>query len=255
MIPINAIFYKNFLISVFITRLQLQQLFFCCTGFTLDWFSTLVPELDLLCQELQSDMQEAMLCDDDGATGTAETSNTTVVPKKRKRRTLGSYCAAYGCHNSRRNCTLSMFRFPKEKERCRKWVQNTRRDDLRTVPLERLYTYELCSNHFENSQFTNPERKNRLTKHAIPTLFNVPNPPQKITPTRPLKKRNGKVQSKSSESIDCIAEPDACTPSTSTEKQQCDTPKKKTFKAKNTSITYKTVAKRTVQKDAPQGIC
>ena len=60
-------------------------------------------------------MEEATLCDDDVA-GSVE---TTVVPKKRKRRTLGTYCTAYACHNSRRNCKLSMFRFPKEEERCK----------------------------------------------------------------------------------------------------------------------------------------
>ena len=103
-------------------------------------------------------MEEATLCDDDVA-GSVE---TTVVPKKRKQRTLGTYCAAYACHNSRRNCKLSMFRFPKEEERCEKWIQNTRHDDLRKLPLHKLYTYELCSDHFESSQFTNVEKKTHL---------------------------------------------------------------------------------------------
>ena len=172
-------------------------------------------------------MEEATLCDDDVA-GSVE---TTVVPKKRKRRTLGTYCAACACHNSRRNCKLSMFRFPKEEERCKKWIQNTKRDDLRKLPLHKLYTYELCSDHFESSQFTNVEKKNRLIPDAIPTLFNVPNPPPKITPSRPLKNRNEKVQSKSSESISCTGEYDACIPSSSTGNEQCDdTPKKKQLK-------------------------
>ena len=60
----------------------------------------------------------------------AENANVSNKPK-RKRKTLGTYCAAIDCHNSRRNCNLSMFRFPKSEERCRKWVQNTRRDDIR----------------------------------------------------------------------------------------------------------------------------
>lgn len=64
-----------------------------------------------------------------------------------KKKSLGTYCAAWECHNAMGNCKLSMFRFPKDEERCRKWVQNTRRDDLRKVPLNKLYNLELCSIH------------------------------------------------------------------------------------------------------------
>ena len=71
------------------------------------------------------------------------------------------HCAAWECHNARVNCKLSMFRFPNDEERCRKWVQNTRRDDLRNVLLNKLYNLELCSIHFEDSQFRNKERRNR----------------------------------------------------------------------------------------------
>ena len=80
------------------------------------------------------------------------------------------------------NCILGYIR-------CRKWVQNTRRDDLRAVPIEKLYEYRLCSTHFEDSQFMNLETKNKLRWDAVPTLFNVPNPPKRITPIRKPKKR------------------------------------------------------------------
>ena len=46
-----------------------------------------------------------------------------------------------------------MFWFPKDEERCRKWVQNSRWDDLRTVPIQKLCHFQLCSKHFEDSQF------------------------------------------------------------------------------------------------------
>ena len=68
-----------------------------------------------------------------------------------RKKSLGTYCAAWECYNARGNYKLSMFRFPKDEERCRKWVQNTRRDDLRNVPLNKLYNLELCSIHFEDS--------------------------------------------------------------------------------------------------------
>ena len=93
----------------------------------------------------------------------AEINVDTPQPKgKRKPKTLETYCAAVDCHNSRRNCKLSMFRFPKDEQRCKKWVQNTRCEDIRNIPSHKLYSYELCSNHFEDSQFTDKEKKNQL---------------------------------------------------------------------------------------------
>ena len=43
----------------------------------------------------------------------------------------------------------------------------------------------MCQNHFEDSQFTNVSTKKRLITTAVPTLFDIPNPPQKIAPKRP----------------------------------------------------------------------
>ena len=43
--------------------------------------------------------------------------------------------------------------------------------------------------HFEDSQFMNISTKNRLIHTVVPTLMNLPNPPPKLTPSRPLPKR------------------------------------------------------------------
>ena len=48
--------------------------------------------------------------------------------------------------------------------------------------------YTLCSKHFEDSQFMNPAKKNSLIHTAVPTIFDVPNPPPSVTPKRPLPK-------------------------------------------------------------------
>ena len=82
-----------------------------------------------------------------------------------------------------------MFQFPKDPARCAQWVQNTRCDDLRKIPVEKLYNYELCSNHFEDSLFTNKGKKKRLIWTAVPTLYDVPNPPKNITPSQQVKTR------------------------------------------------------------------
>ena len=49
--------------------------------------------------------------------------------------------------------------------------------------------YRVCSNHFEDSQFMNISTKNKLIHTAVPTLMNLPNPPPKLTPSRPLTKK------------------------------------------------------------------
>ena len=56
-----------------------------------------------------------------------------------------------------------------------------------TYPTEKLNKqYCVCSNHFEDSQFMNISTKNKLIHTAVPTLMNMPNPPAKLTPSRPL---------------------------------------------------------------------
>ena len=46
---------------------------------------------------------------------------------------------------------------------------------------EQLYNnFRLCSDHFEDSQFTNPDKK-RLVWNAVPTLFYVSNCPHPMT--------------------------------------------------------------------------
>ncbi len=70
--------------------------------------------------------------------------------------------------------------------RCRKWVQNTRREDIGGKSAKDLYTScRLCSAHFEDSQFMNANEKKRLIWTAVPTLFEFPNSP----PSRPSRKR------------------------------------------------------------------
>ena len=93
-----------------------------------------------------------------------------------------------------------------------------RREDIRHLSVQKLYNYELCSDHFEESQFTNKEKKNRLIRTAIPTLFNVPNPPPMVTPARSVRKKL-----KMTESIDIVH---------TDQNETSDTPRKKKLKRK-----------------------
>ncbi len=113
-------------------------------------------------------------------------------------------CSAPSCSNSSyKNKGLSFFRVPKG-DRGKKWIVNMRREDLLKFLEERSdYLYEnikLCAVHFEHSQFMN-EKKNSLKHDALPTLFNVPNPPPSVEISRPnpmetIRKRQAEIAAK-----------------------------------------------------------
>ena len=69
--------------------------------------------------------------------------------------------------------------------RCKKWRINSRGEHLDKLTVKQLHqNRRLCAAHFENSQFMNINKRDKLTPKAIPTIFNVPNPPTTITPKR-----------------------------------------------------------------------
>jgi THAP domain len=72
--------------------------------------------------------------------------------------------------------------------RCKIWLVNCRRADLdkffKSNPNYLYNNCRLCSDHFEHSQFVDPVLKRRLTASAVPTIFNVPAPPQKLCSSR-----------------------------------------------------------------------
>ncbi|KAG8225334.1 hypothetical protein J437_LFUL005348 [Ladona fulva] len=103
----------------------------------------------------------------------------------------GNWCSAINCSNSsKKTDEISFFRFPKEEvrihspSRSRKWVIATRRQDLLGKSSAYLYNNcRICSNHFEDVMFLN-NMKNRLHSHAVPKLFDVPNPPPMVSSKR-----------------------------------------------------------------------
>ena len=78
-------------------------------------------------------------------------------------------------------------------------MQNTRRKDLiGKTPWYLHNNCRLCSRHFEPSQFANKMQK-RLKWNAVPTLFDIPNPPRPINTGRRPRKRA--VEAGASESV------------------------------------------------------
>jgi len=68
--------------------------------------------------------------------------------------------------------------------RCKQWVTNCRTKSLEKKSAEELNKhFRLCSLHFEQSQFMNISCSS-LIWCAIPTIFNVPNPPRPLHSSR-----------------------------------------------------------------------
>ena len=58
------------------------------------------------------------------------------------------------------------------------------REDLRSYTLDLYKSYHLCENHFEESKLKNKDNKKAgIICYVVQTLFNVTNPPPKVTPT------------------------------------------------------------------------
>ncbi|KAK3879437.1 hypothetical protein Pcinc_015989 [Petrolisthes cinctipes] len=109
------------------------------------------------------------------------------------------FCASIRCTNSRKKKPdLSFFRFPKDKERSRRWVQHSRREDLLGRTSESLYrSCVFCAEHFEDSQFMNSDKK-KLVWDAVPTKFDVPNLPPQVTSKRPPRTSRDPIPNKKS---------------------------------------------------------
>uniref|UniRef100_A0A672YLK2 THAP domain containing 12a n=1 Tax=Sphaeramia orbicularis TaxID=375764 RepID=A0A672YLK2_9TELE len=78
------------------------------------------------------------------------------------------------------NCTSGksdpqyLFRFPRDPERCKKWVEKCQRQDLADKPPDQLYRYyRLCGKHFDTSAFDSVSPV--LKDDAIPTIFDLTN--------------------------------------------------------------------------------
>ncbi|XP_048388331.2 52 kDa repressor of the inhibitor of the protein kinase-like isoform X2 [Stegostoma tigrinum] len=89
---------------------------------------------------------------------------------------MPNFCAAPNCSRGSTNYPdLPFFRFPRDRERCQKWVENCRRADLENRSAEQLHKqYRLCARHFEQSLIcTNSPYRTVLKDNAVPTLFDL----------------------------------------------------------------------------------
>ncbi|ELU16126.1 hypothetical protein CAPTEDRAFT_213058 [Capitella teleta] len=86
----------------------------------------------------------------------------------------GSFCAAAGCSEKKQvSRNRHFFRFPKDSNRCKRWVQNCRREDLmKASPLHLYKNCTMCDLHFTDSQFMKSQSKASLIREAVPTIFN-----------------------------------------------------------------------------------
>uniref|UniRef100_A0A8C6SYP8 THAP domain containing 12b n=1 Tax=Neogobius melanostomus TaxID=47308 RepID=A0A8C6SYP8_9GOBI len=88
---------------------------------------------------------------------------------------MPNFCAAPNCTRKSTESDLAFFRFPRDPERCKLWVENCRRADLETKTSDQLNKhYRLCAKHFDPAMVykTSPYRT-VLKDTAIPTIFDL----------------------------------------------------------------------------------
>ncbi|KAM9853165.1 THAP domain containing 12b [Aulostomus maculatus] len=88
---------------------------------------------------------------------------------------MPNFCAAPNCTRKSTQSDLAFFRFPRDPERCRIWVENCRRADLEEKTSDQLNKhYRLCAKHFDPAMVckTSPYRT-VLKDTAIPTIFDL----------------------------------------------------------------------------------
>ncbi|XP_050066515.1 THAP domain-containing protein 2-like [Aphis gossypii] len=114
-------------------------------------------------------------------------------------------CTAINCHNSDKK-HFRMFNYPTDKERQKRWVLNTRRDKF--VPTKSSQLREI---HFEPSQFEKncADGWKKLKPNAVPTLFNILNPPPRFDTNRQSKYKdsNGILKSEDIPALENNSEP------------------------------------------------
>ncbi|KAM4545577.1 THAP domain containing 12a [Odontesthes bonariensis] len=91
---------------------------------------------------------------------------------------MQNHCAVPKCPSCKSD-SLPLFRFPRDPERSRKWVEKCQRKELVDKSPEQLCRYyRLCGKHFETSAFDSDAQGTVLKDDAIPTVFDVPTQPQ-----------------------------------------------------------------------------
>ncbi|XP_067113087.1 THAP domain containing 12a [Osmerus mordax] len=108
---------------------------------------------------------------------------------------MANNCAFSSCTSN--NCSLPslppLFRFPRNSERCKKWIENCNRIDLEDKTPDELYRqYRLCAKHFEDSVMETTLHNTALKEDAIPTIFDSSGQP--TNPTSGQCKRKGEIQ-------------------------------------------------------------
>ncbi|XP_056592138.1 uncharacterized protein si:dkey-250d21.1 isoform X2 [Triplophysa dalaica] len=86
-------------------------------------------------------------------------------------------CAAASCKQSTdQSNVFFFFRFPLDPNRCKQWVSNCSRPDLKNKTPEYLHkNYKLCSKHFETSMLRQQSTAKPILKDdAVPTIFDQP---------------------------------------------------------------------------------
>ncbi|KAJ8266404.1 hypothetical protein GJAV_G00130060 [Gymnothorax javanicus] len=88
---------------------------------------------------------------------------------------MPNFCAAPNCKMKSTEADLAFFRFPRDAQRCKRWVENCRRADMEDKTSDYLNKhYRLCAKHFEASMICKGGPYRTVLKYnAVPTIFDL----------------------------------------------------------------------------------
>ncbi|KAK4881492.1 hypothetical protein RN001_004811 [Aquatica leii] len=103
-----------------------------------------------------------------------ETNYGNVVVPKMHKDTYSNICDVKLCRSNYSTPNISLFRFPKDSERCKQWADACGCQNLLTA-VSCLYTsmYRVCSLHFEDVCIQTRGHRSQLRRNSMPTL-NLP---------------------------------------------------------------------------------
>ncbi|KAM3601940.1 uncharacterized protein V6R79_021604 [Siganus canaliculatus] len=91
---------------------------------------------------------------------------------------MQNHCAVPNC-TSGKSDPQPLYRFPRDPERSKKWIEKCQRPDLTDKSPDELFRfYRLCGKHFETSSISGDSPSTMLKEDAVPTVFDLPSQPQ-----------------------------------------------------------------------------
>lgn len=85
---------------------------------------------------------------------------------------MGKKCCVPGCGSAGKELS---HKFPKDPERCSKWIDSLKLDDFKKYTMMQMQNYVVCHKHFDKKDYSSCLNTWYLLRHAVPILSHIHN--------------------------------------------------------------------------------